>query len=49
MFRDNATEEDERIYESEVVERTICNKFKLNCITEDTLQHLKHINHFTCV
>ncbi len=41
MIRDDSTEEDERRYESEVVEINIYNKLKLNYITEDILHQLK--------
>ena len=39
VFR-NAKEEHERIYELEVVERHLYNKFQLNWITEDNLKRL---------
>ena len=45
-IRDDATEEDERRYESEVVERNIYNRFQLTCITEYYLEQLKQVNHF---
>ena len=41
VIRDDSTEEDERRYESEVVEINIYSKLKLNCITEDILHQLK--------
>ena len=49
VVRDDTTEEDEIIYESEVVERNIHNTFNLKCITEDTSKHLKQMHHFTVV
>ena len=44
-IRDNTTEEDERSYESEVVERDLYNRFQLRCIKEDYLEQLE-TNHF---
>ena len=43
--RDDATEEDARRYESEVIERNIYNSFQLTCITEYYLEQLKQVNH----
>ena len=46
-IRDNGTEEDERLYESEVIERNICNKFSITSITEFAVRQLKDLNYET--
>ena len=44
VFRDDATDEYEMIYQSEVANINAHNMFKLSCITEDTLNRSKQLN-----
>ena len=44
--RYDSTAEGGIIHELNDVEQHVHNKFKLTSVTEDTLKHLKQINHF---
>ena len=44
VIRDKGTTENERRYDSEVVDRNIQNKVDLKCITEDTLHQIRQVD-----
>ena len=46
VVRYDSTAEGGIIHELNDVEQHVHNKFKLTSVTEDTLKHLKQINHF---
>jgi hypothetical protein len=48
-IRDDTTNEDEQLYEADVVERNIYNKFQIRCITEYKLKQFKQMNYFICL